>query len=124
MLIPVIALAIPGVRADSLFAQTSGSVSADLMVRESGPDFQLCWLPSVATGKPPVYLVFLRPPGESSWFYFDYTENTCFVHYGASLFYPGMNYEVHAYFGSVRDLPGYPRDPQDPRLPGEAIRSF
>ncbi|MFH1009939.1 MAG: hypothetical protein V1784_01730 [bacterium] len=124
ILMPIVTQASPGERNDSLFLQTSASVLANLAVTESGPDFHLCWSPNAVSGLPSAYLVFLRSKGESAWFYFDHTDDTCFVHYGAALFYPGMNYEVHAYFGSVRVLLGYPRDTQDPRLPGEAIRSF
>jgi hypothetical protein len=124
VVIPMVAQAGPGERNDTLFMQTRANVVAKLMVTESGPDFRLCWAPIQASGAPSVYLIFLRPKGEPSWLYFDYSDDTCFVHYGASLFYPEMSYEVHAYFGSLRKLPGYPRNPQDPRLPGDAIRSF
>jgi hypothetical protein len=124
ILMPVVAQASPGIGNDSLFKQTRANVIANLAVTESGPDFHLCWSPIQACAEPSAYLIFLQRKGEPSWSYFDHAEDTCFVHYGAALFYPGMNYEVHAYFGSLRRLPGYPRDPQDPRPPGDAIRSF
>ncbi len=95
------------------------------MKLDSGPDFRLCWQPTEDSREAqPVYLVFLRRSEDSAWSYFDYTDDTCFVHYGAALFYPDIVYDVHAYFGSVRKLPGYPRDPQEPRMPGDAFRSF
>jgi hypothetical protein len=122
--IPILAQASPGERNDTLFAQTSPSIVSELRVAESGPDFQLCWAPFQTSEKPPVYLIFLRLKADSSWSYFYFARDTCFVHYGAALFYPDINYEVHAYFGSVRRLPNYPRNPQEPRLPGDAIRSF
>ncbi len=110
---------------DSLYWQTKAETVSGLAAVESGPDFGLCWH---SVEKPqmrkPAYLVFARRNEQSNWAYFHCVWDTCFVHYGAALFYPEIAYEVHAYYGSVRTLPGYPRDPQDPRLPGEAIRDF
>jgi len=108
---------------DSLYRHTKAEAVPNLATIESGPDFRLCWHPFRGPeAKQPAYLIFIRTNEQSDWAYFHYVWDTCFVHYGAALFYPEIAYEVHAYYGSVRALPGYPRDPQDPRLPGEAIR--
>jgi hypothetical protein len=124
----VLAIAQPGnsQAVYSLFEATKSAVPLDLVVRASGPDYLICWNPVAKTGdKSLVYLVFSRPHGKPSWSYLGYADiDTCFVHYGASLFYPEIDYEVHTYSGSLRKLPYFPRDPQDPRFPGEAIRSF
>lgn len=109
----------------SLYHQTKEDNARGLMKLDSGPDFRVCWQSMEALRETrPVYLVFLRRSEDSAWIYFDYTDDTCFVHYGAALFYPDIAYDVHAYFGSVRKLPDYPRDPQEPRMPGDAFRSF
>jgi hypothetical protein len=110
----------------SLFEATKPAIPLDLAVRASGPDYLICWNPVAKTSdKPFVYLVFSRPHGKPAWSYLGYADiDTCFVHYGASLFYPEIDYEVHTYSGSLRKLPYFPRDPQDPRFPGEAIRSL
>jgi len=113
-----------GQSGDSLYWHTKAETLSGLAASESGPDYRLCWHPLRGQkAKQFAYLIFIRPDGQSDWAYFHYVRDTCFVHYGAALFYPEIAYEVHAYYGSVRVLPGYPRDPQDPRLPGEAIRS-
>lgn len=112
---------------DSLFyALTKRDAVTDLVMKASGPDFLLCWPRIQNVGeKGPVYLIFCQPSGQAAWSYLGYEDiDTCFVHYGATLFYREIAYEVHAYFGSLRALPGFPRDPQDPRLPAEAIRRF
>ena len=109
----------------SLHSQTKEYSARGIMKFDSGPDFRLCWQPMEASQEVRfVYLIFLRRSEDSAWSYFDYTDDTCFVHYGAALFYPDIVYDVHAYFGSVRKLPGYPLDPQEPRMPGDAFRSF
>lgn len=105
------------------FELTKHGIVPDLVVKTSGPDFLLCWHPIVEPcEKSLVYLVFSQKPNQSEWSYLGYSDiDTCFVHYGATIFYPEITYEVHAYDGSLRALPGFPRDPQDPRFPGEAI---
>ena len=108
----------------SLYQQTKEYNARGLMKLDSGPDFRLCWESiEVLQEAQSVYLVFLRRSEDSVWSYFDYTDDTCFVHYGAAIFSPDIVYDVHAYFGSVRKLPDYPRDPQEPRMPGDAFRS-
>jgi hypothetical protein len=124
VVVPMLAQAGPGEPNDTLFAQTSPNVVSELRVWESGPDFELCWAPFQAPKKPSAYLIFLRLKADSSWSYFYFAYDTCFVHYGASLFYPDITYEVHAYFGSIRKLPNYPWNPQEPRLPGDAFRRY
>ena len=117
----------PGAAAEtrSLYLQTKEDGAHGIMKLDSGPDFRVCWQPIEASREArPVYLIFLRRNEGSAWSYFDYTEDTCFVHYGAALFFPDISYEVHAYFGSVRKLPGYPFERQERRMPGDAFRSF
>jgi hypothetical protein len=110
---------------DSLYLQTKTESVVDLVTRECGPDFCLYWNPPHEPAmKKSAYLVFVRRNPQTGWQYFLYVHDTCFVHYGAALFYPEITYEIHGYYGSLRTLPGYPRNPQDPRVPGEAIRSF
>ena len=110
----------------ALYESTKPDVVRDVTVRTSGPDFLLCWNLIEKIGDTPfVYLVFCRAHEKPAWSYLGYADvETCFVHYGASLFYPEVGYEVHTYSGSLRKLPDFPRDPQDPRFPGEAIRSY
>ncbi|MBU1706599.1 hypothetical protein KKB28_01635 [bacterium] len=108
----------------SLYQQTKEHRVDGLKKLDSGPDFRLCWQPMEASQKArPVYLIFMRRSEDMAWSYFDYTDDTSFVDYGAALFFPDIMYDVHVYFGSVRKLPGYPFDPQERRMPGDAFRS-
>lgn len=109
-----------------LYLQTKPDTAIDLLKLKSGSDFRVCWEPIETVQQTcPVYLVFFWTSGHSAWSYLGYEDcDTCLVHYGAALFYDDIVYEVHPYFGSLRALPEFPRDPQDPRFPGEAFQDF
>jgi hypothetical protein len=111
--------------AHSLYYQTKDNCVDGLKKLDSGPDFRLCWQPIEAPQDArTIYLIFLRRTEDAAWSYFDYTDDTCFVDYGAAIFFPNISYEVHGYFGSVRKLPYYPFDPQERRMPGDGFRSM
>ena len=111
---------------NSIFELTKHDIVLELTVTASGPDFLVGWRPiEKPREKSFVYLVFSQKSNQHKWSYLGYSDfDTCFVHYGATLFYPEITYEVHVYYGSLRALPGFPRDPQDPRFPGEAFYDF